>query len=114
MSRALIKFPFTFIMRNRKGEMWGINKLNIFVSINSFQVVVSNDLMVFGSASKLLRVDQCWTYNYGQQTSTIYINKVHMKALNQPSQPCAASKTADEVNTDACISTFIGKLVYIS
>ena len=65
---------------------------------------------MFGSVSKLLQVDPC--YAYTDHYRTINIKKVHIKALDQPSQRCATSNTTDEVNTNACIATFIGTQTY--
>ena len=67
---------------------------------------------MFGSVSKLLRVDQCNHLHNPSYYRTINIKKVHTKALDQSYQRCAASKTTDEVNTNACIATFIGTQTY--
>ena len=72
-------------------------------------MIVSNDLLVFGSTSETLQVDQsCFGYHY----RTINVKRVHIKALDQKSMRCEMFKTADDINLSACIANYIGMLTH--
>ena len=70
-----------------------------------FQIVVPNDVSIFGSARQDLFLNKC---TWGGRQS-LYIKRVHVKALDQPIYHC--DNEGNSINTSACIANFIEKKI---
>ena len=66
---------------------------------SNFQIVTPNEVNIFGSASHEVNEGECGV--------RLNIKRIHMKALDQPSQRCESE--ASDINTSACVADFIEK-----
>ena len=72
-----------------------------------FQMIMPNGKSVYGSASTTVLINEGTGYCYTRTkySQVIYITKTHMKALDQPSQPC--NNGHSNINTSICIARYL-------
>ena len=69
------------------------------------QVFVPNGVKLFGSAHLITRGMSPLRCSFNSYSQVIYITKVHVKALDQPSHRCTSETTRP--NTTSCLASYI-------
>ena len=96
------KFLYTMQMRKLFDDSYVLNLSNKMLI---FQVFVPNGVKLFGSAHLITRgITFCSSYSYIQN---IYITKVHVKAIDQPSHRCTSE--TNRPKTTSCLANYIGR-----